>query len=91
MINTTYMFWFLLGFAVVNFVIGAIVGYKFHSWKEYKDYTFDIDKFDILAADDGYKFRIDLDPTEDDDEVSFLDEQEYNDIMDDYEDMYEDN
>ena len=29
--------------------------------------------------------------TEDDDEVSFLDEQEYNDIMDDYEDMYEDN
>lgn len=34
--------------------------------EEYKDYTFDIDKFDILAADDGYKFRIDLDPTEDD-------------------------
>ena len=33
----------------------------------------------------------DIDPTEDDDEVSYLDEQEYNDIMDDYEDMYEDN
>ena len=32
----------------------------------------------------------DIDPTEDDDEVSYLDEQEYNDIMDDYEDMYED-
>ena len=31
-----------------------------------------------------------IDPTEDDDEVSYLDEQEYNDIMDDYEDMYED-
>lgn len=33
---------------------------------DYKNYTFDIDKFDILAADDGYKFKIDLDPTEDD-------------------------
>ena len=33
---------------------------------EYSGYTFDIDKFDILAVDDGYKFKIDLDPTEDD-------------------------
>ena len=41
---------------------------------------------------DDYDYSLDdLDPTEDDDEVSFLDEQEYNDIMDDYEDMYEDN
>ena len=31
------MFWFLLGFAVVNFVIGAIVGYKFYAWKEYNE------------------------------------------------------
>lgn len=33
---------------------------------EYKDYSFDIDKFDILAVDDGFKFKIELDPTEDD-------------------------
>ena len=33
---------------------------------EYSGYTFDIDKFDILAVDDGFKFKIDLDPTEDD-------------------------
>ena len=32
-----------------------------------------------------------LDPNEDDDELDYLDEQEYNDIMDDYESMYEDN
>ena len=31
----------------------------------------------------------DIDPNEDDDENDYLDEQEYNDIMDDYEDMYE--
>ena len=44
-----------------------IIGFKSDGFiDEYKDYTFDIDKFDILAADDGYKFRIDLDPTEDD-------------------------
>ena len=41
---------------------------------------------------DDYDLSLDeIDPTEDDDEVSYLDEQEYNDIMDDYEDMYEDN
>lgn len=41
---------------------------------------------------DDYDLPLDeIDPNEDDDEVSFLDEQEYNDIMDDYEDMYEDN
>ena len=33
---------------------------------EYSGYTFDIDKFDILAVDDGFKFKIDLDPSEDD-------------------------
>ena len=33
---------------------------------EYSGYTFDIDKFDILAVDDGFKFKIDLDQTEDD-------------------------
>lgn len=44
-----------------------IVGFKSDGFiDEYGDYTFEIDKFDILAADDGYKFRIDLDPTEDD-------------------------
>ena len=33
---------------------------------EYAGYTFDIDRFDILAVDDGFKFKIDLDPSEDD-------------------------
>lgn len=33
---------------------------------EYAGYSFDIDKFDILAVDDGFKFRIELDPSEDD-------------------------
>lgn len=33
---------------------------------EYAGYSFDIDKFDILAVDDGFKFKIDLDPSEDD-------------------------
>ena len=37
------MFWFLFGFATVSFVIGAAVGYKFHAWKEYKDYRWDQD------------------------------------------------
>ena len=41
---------------------------------------------------DEYDIPLDeIDPNEDDDEVSYLDEQEYNDIMDDYESMYEDN
>lgn len=34
--------------------------------QEYAGYSFDIDKFDILAVDDGFKFKIELDPTEDD-------------------------
>ena len=42
----------------------------------------DYDDYDDSLLDD-------LDPNEDDDENDFLDEQEYNDIMDDYEDMYE--
>lgn len=33
---------------------------------EYAGYSFDIDKFDILAVDDGFKFKIELDPSEDD-------------------------
>lgn len=33
---------------------------------EYSGYTFDIDRFDILAVDDGFKFKIDIDPSEDD-------------------------
>lgn len=33
---------------------------------DYEGYHFDLDQFDILAADDGYKFKIDLDTTEDD-------------------------
>ena len=44
-----------------------ITGFKSDGFiDDYKNYTFDIDRFDILAADDGYKFKIDLDPTEDD-------------------------
>ena len=44
-----------------------ITGFKSDGFiDDYKNYTFDIDKFDILAADDGYKFKIALDPTEDD-------------------------
>ena len=37
------MFWLLFGFALGNFAIGAIIGYNFHTWKEYKDYTWDQD------------------------------------------------
>lgn len=33
--------------------------------EEYDDYTFDIEKYDILAIDDGFKFRIDIDSEED--------------------------
>lgn len=33
---------------------------------EYADFSFDIDKFDIVAVDDGFKFKIELDPLEDD-------------------------
>lgn len=33
---------------------------------EYNDYSFDIDKFDILAVDDGFRFKIELDPSDDD-------------------------
>lgn len=33
---------------------------------EYAGYSFDIDKFDILAVDDGFKFKIELDSAEDD-------------------------
>lgn len=33
---------------------------------DYAGYSFDIDKFDILAVDDGVNFKIELDPTKDD-------------------------
>lgn len=38
------MFWFLFGIVTVSFTIGTAVGYKFHTWKEYKDYTADWDR-----------------------------------------------
>ena len=59
---------------------------------DYDDYSSDDE--DDEDDDDYYDYDLpldDIDPTEDDDEVDYLDEQEYNDIMDDYEDMYEDN
>ena len=44
-----------------------IAGFKSEGFiPEYKDYTFDIDKFDILAVDDGFKFKVEIDPSEDD-------------------------
>lgn len=44
-----------------------IVGFKSEGFiSEYSGYAFDIDKFDILAVDDGFKFKIELDPAEDD-------------------------
>lgn len=65
---------------------------------DYKDYNLDDeDEYDDDDEDededeyDDYDDALldDIDPNEDDDEDDFLDEQEYNDIMDDYEDMYE--
>lgn len=44
-----------------------ILGFKSGSFiTDYAGYSFDIDKFDILAVDDGFKFKIELDPAEDD-------------------------
>lgn len=44
-----------------------IAGFKSTGFvADYAGYSFDIDKFDILAVDDGFKFKIELDPTEDD-------------------------
>ena len=38
------MFWFILGIVTVSFILGAIIGYKFHDWKEYnKNYKWDQD------------------------------------------------
>ncbi len=49
------------------FATQDIIGFKSSGFiSEYTDYSFDIDKFDILAVDDGYKFKIELDPSEDD-------------------------
>ena len=33
--------------------------------EDYAHYMFDIEKYDILAIDDGFKFRIDIDPDKD--------------------------
>lgn len=33
--------------------------------EDYEGYTFDIGKFDILAVDDGFRFKIDYNPSED--------------------------
>lgn len=35
------MFWFILGTVTVSFTLGAIIGYKFHTWKEQNYYTWD--------------------------------------------------
>ena len=57
---------------------------------EYDGYNFDIDKFDILAVDDGYKINIELDPKEDDKVSSIFQvirKYEDNDVMScDYDD-----
>ena len=37
------MFWVLFGVVTVSFTIGALIGYKFHEYKEYKDYKWDQD------------------------------------------------
>jgi len=54
---------------------------------EYEDDEYDDEDDEYEEYDDD--LLDDIDPTEDDEEDNFLDEQEYNDIMDDYEDMYE--
>jgi hypothetical protein len=38
------MFWFIFGIVAVSFTLGAIIGYKFNAWKEYKNYTADCDQ-----------------------------------------------
>ena len=30
------MFWFIFGIVAASFTLGAIIGYKFHDWKELK-------------------------------------------------------
>ena len=37
------MFWFIFGIVAASFTLGVIIGYKFHNWKEYKDYKWDQD------------------------------------------------
>ena len=37
------MFWFLFGIVAASFTLVVIIGYKFHDWKEYKDYKWDQD------------------------------------------------
>ena len=66
--------------------------YNIDDEDDYSNDDYDDEDEDDDDYYDDYDLPLDdIDPNEDDDEVSFLDEQEYNDIMDDYEDMYEDN
>jgi len=58
------------------------------------DDDIDEDDEDIEYEDDEegeLSLDEDRDPTDDDDEDDYLDEEKYNDIMDDYEDMYDNN
>lgn len=50
---------------------------------DYANYSFDIDKFDILAVDDGFKFKIEMDPAQDDKVASIFTvvKQERNDAL----------
>lgn len=66
--------------------------YNIDDEEDYSNDDYDDEDEDEDDYYDDYDLPLDdIDPNEDDDEVSYLDEQEYNDIMDDYEDMYEDN
>jgi hypothetical protein len=55
-------------FNISAFVVATtdIIGYRSDNFiADYADYTFDIEKHDILAADDGYINRVDYDENED--------------------------
>lgn len=60
----------LNGIVVVSAYLYANCDLKQYSNKEfneiYQGYKFDLDKFDILAVDDGGKFKVNIDPSEDD-------------------------
>lgn len=43
-----------------------IKGYRSDDFKsDYASYSFDIEKYDILAIDDGFKFQVNIDPADD--------------------------
>ena len=63
-------------------------GSYFNTGEEFEDEEVEdvnLDDYNIDEEDEAD----DYDPNEDDDEQDYLDEEEYNDIMDDYEDMYD--